>query len=141
MILFLLEPYILISGLRSNYYKFKQVFDAVAGDLTISEEKLKHVDFSQPYTESGLVLIVPIQSKLPSQVWLFMKPFTTEMWGLIIAITIYNGLTVWLIERNHDDELRSGNVWNQIGAIFWLAFSTLFTLRGKFYSINIIMFY
>ncbi|KAK1371881.1 Glutamate receptor [Heracleum sosnowskyi] len=105
-------------------------FDAVAGDLTISEEKLKRVDFSQPYTETGLVLIVPIRSKLPSQMWLFMKPFTTEMWGLIIAITIYNGLTVWLIERSHNDEFRSGTVWNQIGTLFWLAFSTLFTLRG-----------
>ncbi|KAK1371886.1 Lig_chan domain-containing protein/SBP_bac_3 domain-containing protein/ANF_receptor domain-containing protein [Heracleum sosnowskyi] len=105
-------------------------FTAVAGDVTILEARHKFADFSQPYTESGMVLIVPIQSRLPSRMWLFMKPFTTKMWGLIVAITIYNGFTVWLIERSHNDEFRSGPVWNQIGTLYWLAFSTLFTLRG-----------
>ncbi|KAL8110935.1 glutamate receptor 2.2-like [Apium graveolens] len=105
-------------------------FSAVAGDVTILEARHKYADFSQPYTESGMVLIVPIRSRLPSRMWLFMKPFTRKMWGLIVAITIYNGFTVWLIERNHNDEFRSGPVWNQIGTLYWLAFSTLFTLRG-----------
>ncbi|KAL8110932.1 glutamate receptor 2.8-like [Apium graveolens] len=106
-------------------------FDVVAGDVTILEERHKFADFSQPYTESGMVLIVPIRSTLPNGMWLFLKPFTKEMWGVLVAITIYNGFAVWLIERNHNDEFRSGTVWNQIGALFWLAFSTLFTLRGE----------
>ncbi|KAK1371879.1 Glutamate receptor [Heracleum sosnowskyi] len=105
-------------------------FDVVAGDVTILEERHEFADFSQPYTESGMVLIVPIRSNLPNGMWLFLKPFTKEMWGVLVAITIYNGFAVWLIERNHNDEFRSGTAWNQIGILFWLAFSTLFTLRG-----------
>ncbi|KAL8110931.1 glutamate receptor 2.8-like [Apium graveolens] len=105
-------------------------FDAVAGDVTILEKRHEYADFSQPYTESGMVLIVPVRSTLPNGMWLFLKPFTNEMWGVIAAITIYNGFAVFLIERNHNDEFRSGTVWNQIGILFWLAFSTLFTLRG-----------
>nr|XP_017225330.1 PREDICTED: glutamate receptor 2.2-like [Daucus carota subsp. sativus] len=105
-------------------------FDAVAGDVTILEKRHRYADFSQPYTESGMVLIVPIRSRLPSRLWLFLKPFTKEMWGLIVVITIYNGFTVWLIERKYTPEFRSGSVSNQIGTFFWLAFTTLFTLRG-----------
>lgn len=104
----------------------------IAADLTILEERYKYADFSQAYTESGMVLIVPIQSMLPVQKLIFMKPFTKELWGLIVATTIYNGFIVWLIERNHNPEFRSGTVWNQIGTLFSLAFTTLFTLSGKF---------
>ncbi|KAL8110866.1 hypothetical protein AgCh_026572 [Apium graveolens] len=46
-----------------------------------------------------------------------------------LSITMYNGFKVWLMERNYNDEFRAGPVWNQIGTRYWLAFSTLFTLR------------
>lgn len=104
--------------------------DAVAGDVTIISERHELADFTQPYTESGMELIVPVRSRLPNRVWLFMKPFTKEMWGLIAAITVYNGFIVWLIERKHSEQLR-GSIPNQVGTIFWLSFATLFTLQGE----------
>ncbi|CAI9286505.1 unnamed protein product [Lactuca saligna] len=73
-------------------------FDAIAGDVTIVARRHEYVDFTQPYTESGLEMIVPIRSKLSNQPWLFMKPFTAQMWWLIAAITLYNGFIIWLIE-------------------------------------------
>ncbi|CAH1425701.1 unnamed protein product [Lactuca virosa] len=61
----------------------------------------EYVDFTQPYIESALEMIIPnpIQSKLSNRLWLFMKPFTAEMWLSIAAATLWNGFTVWLIER------------------------------------------
>lgn len=107
-----------------------QTFDAIAGDVTIMSSRHDDVDFTQPYTESGLEMIVPIRSKVSNQPWLFLKPFTAKMWWLIAAITLYNGFVIWLIERRHCEHLR-GSVVNQIGVVIWLAFMTLFTLRGK----------
>nr|XP_043627197.1 glutamate receptor 2.8-like [Erigeron canadensis] len=104
-------------------------FDAVAGDVTIMESKHDYADFTQPYTESGLEMIVPVRSRLSNHPWLFMKPFTAQMWWLIAAITLYNGFVIWLIERTYCDYLQ-GSVINQIGIVIWLAFTTLFTLRG-----------
>ncbi|KAM0017291.1 putative periplasmic binding protein-like I [Helianthus debilis subsp. tardiflorus] len=106
-----------------------QRFDAVAGDVTITSERQAHAYFTQPFTESGLEMIVPAQSRLSNQPWLFLKPFTGSMWCITAVITIYNGFVIWLIERNHNKDLQ-GNIITQIGIIFWLAFSTLFTLRG-----------
>ncbi|KAJ0489702.1 putative periplasmic binding protein-like I [Helianthus annuus] len=105
-------------------------FDAVAGDVTITEKRHKFVDFTQPYTESGLEMIVPVRSRLSNQPWLFLKPFTAEMWWLIAAITTYNGFVIWLIERSHNKSLQGPNIVTQIGIVFWLAFTSLFTLRG-----------
>lgn len=106
-----------------------QNFDAAAGDITILANRTRNADFTQPYSESGLEMIVLIQSKMPNKAWLFMKPFTKAMWGLIVVVTIYNGFVLWLIERNHSQELK-GSVWNQIGTLLWLAFTTLFSLHG-----------
>ncbi|KAJ0530625.1 putative periplasmic binding protein-like I [Helianthus annuus] len=104
-------------------------FDAIAGDVTIMSSRHEYVDFTQPYTESGLEMIVPVKSRLSNQPWLFMKPFTAKMWWFIAAVTLYNGYIIWLIERTHCDYLR-GSIIEQIGIIIWLAFATLFTLRG-----------
>ncbi|KAJ9538517.1 hypothetical protein OSB04_031250 [Centaurea solstitialis] len=106
----------------------KNKFDAVAGDVTILSERHEFADFTQPFTESGLQMIVPVRYRLSNQAWLFLKPFTAEMWWLIAVITIYNGFIIWLIERKHCED--EDDVITQIGIVFWLAFTTLFTLRG-----------
>ncbi|KAL8223702.1 hypothetical protein R6Q57_019177 [Mikania cordata] len=107
---------------------YLEKYDAIAGDLTIIEDRLKLVNFTQPYTESGMEMIVPVRSGLSNQTWLFLKPFTPEMWWLIVVITTYNGFVIWLIERSHNTHLQ-GTIITQIGIILWLAFTYLFTLR------------
>ncbi|KAI7754654.1 hypothetical protein M8C21_030933 [Ambrosia artemisiifolia] len=115
-------------------------FDAVAGDVTILSDRHEFADFTQPYTESGLEMIVPVRSRLSNQPWLFLKPFTAKMWWITAAVTIYNGFVIWLIERNHNKDLQGPHpisIITQIGIILWLAFSTLFTLRGDKMSSNL----
>ncbi|CAL5335998.1 unnamed protein product [Camellia sinensis] len=104
-------------------------FSGVVGDVKIIARRYQYAEFTEPYTESGLVMIVPVQSQT-NRALLFMKPFTTDMWILIMAINIYNGFVVWLIERNHCPELQ-GSVMDQIGTLLWLAFTTLFSLHGE----------
>ncbi|KAI7750408.1 hypothetical protein M8C21_013425 [Ambrosia artemisiifolia] len=53
----------------------------------------------------------------------FTQPYTES------AVTLYNGYIIWLIERTHCEYLR-GSFVQQIGIVIWLAFTTLFTLRG-----------
>ncbi|KAK9265352.1 hypothetical protein L1049_027222 [Liquidambar formosana] len=104
-------------------------FDAVVGDVAIVANRFQHAEFTQPYTDAGLVMIVPIRSRESNKAWLFMKPFTRAMWLLVVIINVYNGFVVWLIERNHCPNL-SGPISNQVGTLLWLAFSTLFSLQG-----------
>ncbi|KAG8364026.1 hypothetical protein BUALT_Bualt19G0083400 [Buddleja alternifolia] len=62
----------LISMITSN------VFDAVVGDIAIVPNRTKIVDFTQPYIESGLVVVAPIR-KLNSSGWVFLLPFPPLM--------------------------------------------------------------
>ncbi|MQL85730.1 hypothetical protein Taro_018253 [Colocasia esculenta] len=54
-------------------------FDAAVGDISIVTNRTRIVDFTQPYIESGLVIIAPVR-EIKSNAWAFMKPFTTRMW-------------------------------------------------------------
>ncbi|XP_044507851.1 glutamate receptor 2.8-like [Mangifera indica] len=103
---------------------------AVVGDVTIVSSRLQYAEFTHPYTEPGLVMVVPVRSQAGSKAWLFMKPFTKAMWGLTVAVTLYDGFVVWLIERNHCSELK-GSVLNQSTTLIWLSFSTLFSLQAE----------
>ncbi|KAK4851437.1 hypothetical protein QYF36_015175 [Acer negundo] len=105
-------------------------FDAAVGDISIVSSRLEHVEFTHPYTQPGLVMVVPARSSRSNKAWLFMKPFTNSMWIITGVTTIYNGFVVWLIERNHSSELR-GSPLNQIGTLIWISFSTLFSLHGE----------
>ncbi|CAL1374175.1 unnamed protein product [Linum trigynum] len=104
-------------------------FDAAVGDIAIVTNRLPYADFTHPYTESELVMIVPLQSKKVNRAWLFTKPFTGSLWLLIFIINIYNGFVVWMIERDHCLKLR-GSVGNQVGVMLSLSFTTLFTFQG-----------
>ncbi|WOG98608.1 hypothetical protein DCAR_0417952 [Daucus carota subsp. sativus] len=103
-------------------------FDGVVG-VSVIADRYKYAEFTRTYTRSSLTMLVPVQSETPSRSWLFMKPFTKAMWLLILAITIYNGFVIWLIERKHNQRLQ-GSATDQAGILIWLSFTTLFSLQG-----------
>ena len=57
-----------------------QEFDAVVGDVTITTARSKLVDFTQPYTTSGLMVVVAMKGDPQGYAWAFLSPFTAAMW-------------------------------------------------------------
>ena len=55
----------------------QKTYDAVVGDVFILANRLQHVDFTHPYTHSGLTMIVPTKPEGSSL--MFTKPFTRDM--------------------------------------------------------------
>ncbi|CAK9182953.1 unnamed protein product [Ilex paraguariensis] len=105
-------------------------FDAVVGDVAIISSRCSHAEFTQPHTESGLLMVVPVRSQSGDKALLFTKPFTRTMWFLTAFVTVYNGFVIWIIERPHSCEHRS-SVLNQTGTLLWLSFTTLLSLNGE----------
>ncbi|XP_057955060.1 glutamate receptor 2.1-like [Malania oleifera] len=105
-------------------------FDAAVGDVAITANRSQLVDFTQPYTRTGLVMIVPVHAQTSNSAWLFIKPFTKAMWISTLLITLYNSFVFWLIERNNCLELE-GSILNRVGTLLWLAFQTLLPIKGE----------
>ncbi|XP_024025797.1 glutamate receptor 3.6, partial [Morus notabilis] len=102
----------------------KGEFDAVVGDVTITTSRTKIVDFTQPYIESGLVVVASVR-KLNSSAWAFFRPFTPMMWCVTGVFFLIVGAVVWILERRTNEDFR-GPPRKQVVTIMWFSFSTLF---------------
>ncbi|KAL6331906.1 hypothetical protein AAG906_020254 [Vitis piasezkii] len=113
---------------------YLQVFDAVVGDVTITANRSLYVDFTLPYTELGVGMVVPIEIGKAKNMWIFLEPLTVDLWLVSGAFFILTGCIVWFIERKINDDFK-GSTAQQVGMIFWYSFSTLvFSQREKLIS-------
>lgn len=98
--------------------------DAAVGDIAIVRNRTRIVDFTQPYIESGLVIVTRLRES-SSNAWAFLKPFTVKMWCVIGAFFFLVGAVVWTLEHRSNPEFR-GAPRKQIATMFWFSFSTMF---------------
>ncbi|TKY48747.1 Glutamate receptor 3.4 [Spatholobus suberectus] len=99
-------------------------YDAAVGDVTIVPNRTRYLDFTQPYMESGLVVVVPVK-EIKSSPWSFLKPFTAQMWCVTGAFFIFVGTVIWILEHRHNPEFR-GRPKKQLMTVCWFSFSTMF---------------
>ncbi|XP_058777676.1 glutamate receptor 3.6-like isoform X2 [Vicia villosa] len=99
-------------------------FDGAVGDIAITTERTKMVDFTQPYVESGLVVVAPVRGSETSAL-AFLAPFTPRMWFVTALFFIIVGTVVWILEHRVNDEFR-GPPRKQLITICWFSFSTMF---------------
>eukprot|EP00261_Vitis_vinifera_P033910 XP_019075153.1 PREDICTED: glutamate receptor 2.8-like isoform X2 [Vitis vinifera] len=101
-----------------------QKCDALVGDITILASRSLYVDFTLPYTESGVSMIVPIIDNRSKRAWVFLKPLTWDLWVTSACFFVFIGLVIWTLEHRINEDFR-GPRSHQVGTIFWFSFSTL----------------
>ncbi|XP_073149885.1 glutamate receptor 3.4-like isoform X2 [Henckelia pumila] len=99
-------------------------YDAAVGDVTITTNRTRIVDFTQPYMESGLVVVAPVKEN-KSNPWAFLLPFSWQMWAVTGIFFLFVGSVVWILEHRMNTEFR-GPPRQQIVTVFWFSFSTMF---------------
>ncbi|KAF5461787.1 hypothetical protein F2P56_017858 [Juglans regia] len=106
-------------------YQIKlQKYDAVVGDTTIVADRSLYVDFTLPYSESGVSMVVLVKDEEKNNFWIFLKPLSLDLWLATGAAFVFTGLVIWVLEHRINSEFR-GPPDQQIGMIFWFSFSTL----------------
>lgn len=109
--------------------QIRKTYDAVVGDITILSKRSKYVEFTQPYTESGLTMVIPAKSN--ESPWMFTKPFTWGVWLVVAFILIYTMFIVWFLEHQSNPEFK-GSLKDQIATAMWFAFCSLFFAHSKY---------
>ncbi|KAM6541772.1 hypothetical protein CsatB_006219 [Cannabis sativa] len=119
-------PFVDASGNYNHllYQVFDGKLDAAVGDITIRANRSLYVDFTLPYTESGVYMIVPIKDDRSYNAWAFLKPLTWDLWVTSGCFFIFIGFVVWVLEHRVNEEFR-GPPHHQIGTSFWYSFSTM----------------
>ncbi|XP_059077835.1 glutamate receptor 2.9 isoform X2 [Cryptomeria japonica] len=101
-------------------------YDAIVGDITITANRSEIVDFTQPFTETGLVIVAPTPIKdEANNAWTFLQPFSPALWATTAAFVLYTGVVVWLLEHKTNPDFR-GSLITQVVTLIWFAFSAVF---------------
>ncbi|KAK7373399.1 hypothetical protein VNO80_06806 [Phaseolus coccineus] len=99
---------------------YNKTLDAAVGDTSIMAYRYHLVDFSQPYVESGIDMVVTEQPAKLKEAWIFLEAFTKDMWMMMAALHIFVGFVVWLIERQVNAELKG------LGSMLWFLVTVIF---------------
>ncbi|XP_020227776.1 glutamate receptor 2.8 [Cajanus cajan] len=102
------EPYPIFSNAsRKSYGTYEALlhqipskYDIVVGDITILANRSNFVDFTLPYTGSGVKMLVSVQHGRHQTMWIFIKPFSWDLWLSIIIISTSIGVSILIMERN-----------------------------------------
>ncbi|XWS17898.1 hypothetical protein CRYUN_Cryun33cG0108000 [Craigia yunnanensis] len=103
---------------------YNGTYDAVVGDTTIVANRSRYVDFTLPYTESGVSMIVPIRDSKRKNAWVFLKPLTWDLWVISACFFVFIGFVVWVLEHRINVDFRGPPLY-QAGTSFWFSFSTM----------------
>ncbi|KAB5527622.1 hypothetical protein DKX38_021469 [Salix brachista] len=115
------------------------VFDAAVGDIAILTNRTKMVDFSQPYASTGLVIVAPIRNS-KSSAWVFLQPFTVEMWCAIAASFVMIAVVIWILEHRVNDEFR-GPPKKQLVTMLILVYNTMNLTHAQITIIKLLTFF
>ena len=95
-----------------------QEYDAVVGDVAITIARSKLVDFTQPYTTSGLMVIVAMTGDPQGYAWAFLSLFTAAMWLVTCIFFLLTGLVIWILEHKKNKDFR-GRPKKQLVTTLW----------------------
>ncbi|KAK1379909.1 Glutamate receptor [Heracleum sosnowskyi] len=132
-------------------------YEAVVGDITIWALREGTVDFSLPYTDSGVVMVVRNGPKKQNNMWIFLKPFSWDLWLAIFLATIFIGLILRMLERHVNPQRQLGmlvlfplaalafpernmvgNNWARVVLVVWL-FMTYILMQSYTASLSSIL--
>ncbi|KAF9662007.1 hypothetical protein SADUNF_Sadunf18G0008400 [Salix dunnii] len=92
------------------------------------------VDYTLPYIESSVSVVVPTEGHNIESAWFFLKPLTWDLWVSTLIFFVFIGFVVWVLEHRINGDFR-GPASNQAGTIFWFSFSTMvFSQRERVVS-------
>ncbi|RVW32094.1 Glutamate receptor 2.7 [Vitis vinifera] len=108
-------------------------YDALVGDFTILASRSLYLDFTLPYTDSGVSMIVPIIDNRSKRAWVFLKPLTWDLWVTSACFFVFIGFVIWTLEHRTNEDFR-GPRSHQVGTMFWFSFSTLVFAQSNYSS-------
>ncbi|KAI7985283.1 Glutamate receptor 2.7 [Camellia lanceoleosa] len=124
-------PFQITDGSRSLSYNdlvyqvsLKEKYDGAVGDITITANRSFYVDFTLPFAEGGVTMVVPFTYEDTNSKWTFLKPLSSDLWLTCIAFFLFTGFVVWVLEHRVNTDFR-GPPSNHVGLILWFPFSTL----------------
>ncbi|RZC75549.1 hypothetical protein C5167_051039 [Papaver somniferum] len=103
-----------------------QNYDAAVGDMTITASRSELVDFTLPYAEGGVSMVVLVKKDMSKDTWIYLKPLEWKLWVTTGTFFFIIGAVVWILEHRVNREFRGGpHPLYQWGTMLSFSFSAL----------------
>jgi ABC-type amino acid transport substrate-binding protein len=79
-------------------------WDIIISDITITSKRLTNVSFSQTILENNVRIAIRDNHSFQFDFFLFVKPFSWQVWLGILCMIIYSGLLLYIFERGTRNE-------------------------------------
>ncbi|GLT47983.1 hypothetical protein SLA2020_216290 [Shorea laevis] len=99
-------------------------YDAAVGDISIIANRSLYVDFTLPYIESDVVMVVPIKNNSNRNALVFLEPLTGDLWVTSTCFFVFIGFVIWVLEHRISEDFR-GPPSHQVGTSLWFSFAIL----------------
>lgn len=109
------------------------MYDGAVGDVTITAERVTNTDFTMPYTQSGVSMLV-LAEDAPDIRWTFVEPLDGMLWLVTMVFLLYTGIVVWMTELPTHQEYQELS-WRQCGTAIYFIFCTLTLSHGHLFWI------
>ncbi|KAL7140534.1 hypothetical protein ABFS83_09G125600 [Erythranthe nasuta] len=110
-------------------------YDVALGDITITATRSKYVVFTLPVQDAVITRTQKIlYDDNPNDEWFFLRPLKMELWLTTLALFIFTGVSLWILEHRCNKAFR-GPPSDHIGLILYIPFmSIVFAHREKIVS-------
>ncbi|CAI9777771.1 unnamed protein product [Fraxinus pennsylvanica] len=104
---------------------YNKSLDAAVADMNILDDRYDYADFSQPYMDSQIVMVVPAKNDLEWQRFIAVTAFEWKLWVVMAASSLITGAIIYLNEYVNDNP-EFGNSFPQIiGSMIWFSVTLL----------------
>lgn len=101
-------------------------YDIVIGDITVTAERRKIVDFSTPIYDNTFSIIVRKTPIIELDFFSYLKPFSGALWLTLLGACIYSSILVWLMERQVNEFLKDRSILTSMAMSIWYSLGTVF---------------
>jgi polar amino acid transport system substrate-binding protein len=104
--------------------------DLAIAAITATSEREATLDFSHPYYQSGLHILVRNHDRHPLLIfWYYLlSPQTLQAIGVVLGLALLSAHCLWWFERNHNPAMFPRQYWRGIWEALWWSLVTATTV-------------
>ena len=100
-------------------------YDIVVGDVTVTAIRRELVGFSNAIFDNSLRIIMRKTPAAELDLLSFLKPFSRNLWCLVLGACVVAGVLLCLVEREENEALRNRSLLSQLTMSVWYSFGNI----------------
>ncbi|CAF3623469.1 unnamed protein product [Rotaria sp. Silwood1] len=109
------------------------VYDIIIGDVTVTAIRREKVGFSNSIFDNSLRIVMRKHPDVHINFFAFLRPFSRNLWLLILGTTIFASILVCLLEREANPTLQNQSIFDLCIMSVWYTFGNLVGYGVDFY--------